>query len=249
MIRIVEGKEGAELASRIGERALAIVVDALRSSPTLAAMLCAGAEEIYVCGDVPTARKLAEGLDGALLAGERDSTTPEDFDLGNSPVEAVGIDLKGRSVVFTSSNGAPILVACRGAGRIVMGSPANAHLITGAAQQALATGREVIFIPAMDHGEPCEEDSAAAALLAEVTGPDINPSQETLVTQWLARIADGGLEKLFRESIHGRELDTLGFGEDLTAAAKPDIYSKLPQVLEFIDMRDGATVARVGNGS
>jgi len=249
LIRIAEGQEGAELASRIGERAIAIVVDALRSSATLAAMLCAGARDVYVCSDVPTARKFAAGLDGALLAGERDSITPEDFDLGNSPVEAAASDLGGRQIVFTSGNGAPILVACSGAGTIVMGSPANARQVTGTAQRALAAGREVVIIPAMDHGEPCEEDTAAAALLAEVIGPDIDPAQELLIAQWLTRITEGGLEKLYRESGHGRELETLGFGRDLAAAATPDIYPALPKVLEYIKTGDGATVARVGNGS
>jgi 2-phosphosulfolactate phosphatase len=248
LIRIAEGLEGAGLAARKGEGALAIVVDALRSSATLAAMLCAGAREIVVCGDIETAREAAAQIDGAVLAGERDSRTPDDFEMGNSPVAAAEKDLRGRRIVFTSSNGAPILVACRGAGRILMGGVANARLAARAAQSALAAGSEVVIIPARDHGRESEEDTASAVLLAEAIGPDIEPTQEALVSSWRTRIVEGGLEKLFRESAHGKELAGLGFGGDLSAAATPDLYPALPQVLEFYGV-GGATVARVGNGA
>jgi 2-phosphosulfolactate phosphatase len=248
LIRIAEGIEGAELAARMGEKSLAIVVDALRSSATLAAMLCAGASEIYVCSDVETSRATAARFGGSLLAGERDSRTPEGFEMGNSPLEAAEKDLQGKRVVFTSSNGAPILVACRGAGDILMGGAVNAQLVTSAAQQALTAGCEVVIIPARDHGRESVEDTASAVLLADVIGPDIDPSQEAMLSRWRARIIEGGLETLFRESGHGKELSGLGFGDDLRAAATPDLYPALPKVLEFINI-GASTVARVGNGA
>jgi len=248
VIRIVGGLEGAALAAELGERATAIVVDALRSSVTLAAMLSAGAENIFACADMDTARKIAAREKDTLLAGERESKTPADFDLGNSPVEAVAAELKGRNIAFTSGNGAPILVACRGAARIVMGGPANAGAAAAATREALATGGEVIIIPAGDHGEECEEDSAAAALLAEVSGPDIDPEQEVMLARWRNRIVEAGLETIFRESAHGRELARLGFEEDLRVSARPDLFATLPEVKEFFSV-DGATVARVGNGA
>jgi 2-phosphosulfolactate phosphatase len=249
LITIAGGLDGARLAAgggRSGDGAVAVVVDALRSSATLAAMLTAGASEIVVCADVSAARAAAAELGDALLAGEEDNTTPDGFDLGNSPVEAANADLGGRRVVFTSSNGAPIIVAAHGAARILVGGPTNSTLTERAADEALAGGLEVIIIPAMDRGRDCDEDLASAVLLAEVIGPAIAPEQEELAALWRGRIADAGLERLFRESEHGRLLSSLGFDEDLSAAASPDLYPALPEAHTITEIA-GATVAVVDN--
>ena len=248
MIRIAFGPQGAAEAASQGSKAIAVVVDALRSSATLTAMLKAGAEAIYVCADVPTARAVAAKLEGALLAGESNTVTPEGFDLGNSPVAIARTDIAGREVVFTSSNGAPILVACRGAARIVMGGLNNAAAVAKAVFAAQAEGRDAIIIPAGELGVECDEDTAAAVLLAEVAGPDIDPAQEGLMARWRAAVAAEGLQKLFAESLHGKALIDKGFGEDIAAAAAPDTASTLPDVAEFLDF-DGTTVALVRDGS
>ena len=248
MIRIAFGPPGAEQAAAQGDKAIAVVVDALRSSATVAAMLQAGAEAVYVCADVATARAVAAELDGALLAGESNSMTPEGFDLGNSPVAIARTDIAGRRVVFTSSNGAPLLVACRGAARIVMGGANKAKLVAEAAFAAQAQGRDVIVIAAGDLGVECDEDTASAVLLAEVAGPDIDPGQEELMNRWRSAIAEAGLERLFAASTHGRALIEQGYGEDIAAAASPDTASTLPQVVEYLDF-NGKTVALVRDGS
>jgi 2-phosphosulfolactate phosphatase len=234
MIYIAGGTEGATAAARRGAGTMAVVVDALRSSATIPALLTAGASEVLLCPDLESARSLHNDLGNALLAGERDSATPEDFHLGNSPLEAAGADVRGKTVIFTSSNGAPILVACRGAGRILMGGPVNADRVAGAAQRHLAAGGDVVVIAAGDHGAECDEDTAAAVLLALVIGPCFAPEQEGLVEVWRTRIAVEGLENLFRNSSHGRELTSLGFDADITAAATPNLYPALPEAVEFI---------------
>jgi phosphosulfolactate phosphohydrolase-like enzyme len=234
MIHIVGGTRGAMAAARRGEGNMAVVVDALRSSATIPALLATGASQVLLCPDLESARALYKNLENALLAGERDNAVPEDFHLGNSPLEAAEAEVSGRTVIFTSSNGAPILVACRGAGRILMGGPVNAEIVAGAAQRHLAAGGDVVIIAAGDHGEECDEDTAAAVLLALGIGPCIMPEQEGLVDLWRTRIAVEGLENLFRNSRHGRELTGLGFDSDITAAATPDLYPALPEAVEFI---------------
>jgi len=245
MIRIIGGAAGAAAAAELG--ALAVVVDALRSSATVAAMLAAGASEVLVCADPETARGVAAEVGDALLAGEWRSSTPEGFDLGNSPVAAAEADLSGRRVVFTSSNGAPMLVSCCGAGRILMGGATNAEAVVLAARAALAARTEVVIVPAGDMGGESEEDFASAVLLAEAIGPDIDPGQAEMLDRWRERLA-GGLEALMRTCPHGLELAKLGFDSDLAAAATQNLYPVLPEVLGF-RRRGGAAVARVGIGA
>src|SRR5690242_5515107 len=104
-IYLMRGSEGCLLAVR--QHALAIVVDALRASTTLSVMLDQGAERILVVADVEDAFALAAQTPGALLAGERGGQPLPGFDFGNSPLEILSAPrLDGRTVVFTSSNGA-----------------------------------------------------------------------------------------------------------------------------------------------
>lgn len=244
MIRILTGKEGASRAAASGEDNLVVIVDALRSSATVAALLWAGAREVYLCSDPDSARRVSGDVTGSLLAGEWKGRTPSGFDLGNSPLEAAAASVEGKPVVFTSSNGAPILVACRGAGKIVMGGAANATAVADEAQRKLAGGGDVIIVAAGDKGHDCDEDMAASALLAEAIGPDIDPAQEELKSRWISRIAEEGLEQLFRNSEHGKELSQLGFDGDLTAAASPDLYPVVPEAVDFPEIT-GITVAKM----
>jgi 2-phosphosulfolactate phosphatase len=242
MIHIIGGLEGA--AAAVEKHALAVMVDSLRASATLCAFFLAGAGEVLVCGDVETARLLARGEKNALLAGERKSLPPEGFHLGNSPVAAAATELDGKTVIFTSTNGAAILRACQGADGTVVGGITNADRIAGCAQWHLANGGDVVIIHAGDEGRESDEDLAAAVLLADVIGPDINPEQEALLNSWKYRITDAGLVELFGTSRHGRELLKLGFESDLEAAAQVNLYPVLPKVDGYFDF-EGAIVVRL----
>jgi 2-phosphosulfolactate phosphatase len=239
MVHIIPGLDGARRAAQMG--ALAIVVDALRSSATLCAFCDAGAAAIHVCSGLETARTLAASLDGALLAGEKESRIPDDFDLGNSPIEARNRRARG-PVVFTSSNGAIMLCAARGANAVIVGGLNNAGAVADFAQSHRAAGRDVVIIPAGDGGRECDEDMASAVVLAEVIGPDIEPAREGLLSYWKSRISARGMTDLFRQSDHGGELIALGFEADVLNAAEADISNSVPLVREYVDF-NGESVA------
>lgn len=230
MLSIIPGIEGAHAAARTG--ALAIVVDALRSSATLCAFLEVGAREIHVCAGLETARALAAEMEGALLAGEKKSRIPPDFSFGNSPHQARNSRVTG-PLVFTSSNGAVMLCAARGAGAVIVGGVNNAGAVAACAQRYRTAGRDIVIIPSGDEGRECDEDTASAVILAEIIGPDIDPAQEGLLNYWKSRIAARGLTDLFLASEHGRELLRLGFDADVHSAADADISDVVPYVSRY----------------
>lgn len=242
MIKIIPGLAGAHYAAE--NHALAIIVDALRASATLCAFCEGGASAISVCSDVESARKVARTLDGALLAGEKDSIKPDDFDLGNSPVEAMKADIEGRELVFTSSNGARMLVAAKGSFKVVAGSVVNAGAIAEEALAAAMRGIEIVLIPAGDGDENSIEDMASCALLADTIGPDIDPAQEALIASLRSEIAQSGLTELFLTSEHGKDLVKLGNEDDVIFAANPDFLRVVPEVSEYY-AEGNITIARL----
>lgn len=113
---------------------VAIVIDVVRATTTLAVMFDRGCARVLVAGDIPEARAFVAGAaDPLLLAGESGGLRPPGFDFGNSPIELAEAELAGREVVFCTTNGTRALRACAGARAIMAGSLRNAEAVCRAA--------------------------------------------------------------------------------------------------------------------
>jgi len=232
-IYLTRGRAGCALSGQVS--AIAIVVDALRASTTLAALLDHGVERIQVTARVEDARKLAKETPDALLVGERRGERLPGFHLGNSPLEVLASPrLDGCHAIFTSSNGAQRLTACHGAGRILVGTVANAHAVADwTRRQADATGRPVDLIAAgkfPDEDFISPEDEAACAYLAGRIGLPLHPDAHESFIYWECELILRGLEEIFRSSRHAQRLMEIGYGEDVIFCTRPDTLASLPVV-------------------
>ena len=230
---LTRGRVGCALAGQVS--AIAIVVDALRASTTLAALFDHGVTRVRVIARVEDARKLAKQAPDALLVGERRGERLPGFHLGNSPLEVLASErLDGRTAIFTSSNGAQRMTACHGAGHILVGTVANAHAVADwARRQADATGRPVNLIaagkfPEEDFVSP--EDEATCAYLAQRIGLPIHPDAREDFARWERELILRGIEAIFRSSRHAQRLMEIGYGEDVIFCTRPDTLASLPVV-------------------
>jgi 2-phosphosulfolactate phosphatase len=150
-----------------------IVVDVIRATTTLAVMFEQGARRVLVARDVDAARRVRGSLPSALLAGEVNAVAPPDFDHGNSPDEWGRLDLAGREILFSTTNGARGLHAAMGGGPVFAGALRNASAVCAA---ALSTARQLATPP--EHGavaiicsglrdQPAPDDSLCAGWLIE----------------------------------------------------------------------------------
>src|SRR4051812_7431547 len=114
------------------EAPVGIVVDVLRATSTIAQALASGYARVLCCRDVDDARRIAESLEGAVLAGERACVRIPGFDFGNSPSEFV--EPHGDTVLLTTTNGTrAILAAAERCERVYAGSLLNLGAIVAAA--------------------------------------------------------------------------------------------------------------------
>jgi 2-phosphosulfolactate phosphatase len=243
-IHLSRGAAGCDLA--VGYRAVAIIVDALRASTTLAALFDHGAARVQVVAELDDACALGAGVPDAVLVGERNCLPPAGFHLGNSPREVLaGPRLDGRNVVFTSSNGAQRLTACAGARHILVGTVANAAtLIARARALALAQDCDIVFVGAgkyPDEAYIAPEDEAAAVYLAMRIGLPISPLSREDFTYWQHAIATRGLADIFHASPHARYLVAAGLTEDIDYCATPDQLYSVPEMVGLVDL-DGRGV-------
>src|SRR5438477_6670544 len=123
-------------AAPVPRHSVAVIVDVLRASSTLSYALVNGATRVLPVATPDQARALAAHTPGALLCGERDGKRIEGFALGNSPAEYRPEIVRGRPLVFASTNGSIALLAAAGARRRLLGSFINAGAVVNAVANA-----------------------------------------------------------------------------------------------------------------
>ena len=207
-----------------------IVIDTLRATTAITTLLAAGARAVYPCSGHAEARALAATLPGSKLCGETNGLTVEGFDYGNSPTEFQHIDVRGWTVVQSTSNGTRAL-ALTGAAEVTL---------VGCLRNRAAAARAAISAPGslaiVCSGEreataPSVEDTftAGAVVEAVLAADDTRtPLPGALLARRLFRSYRRSATAAFAESPHAAHLRRLGFQADLRFAGELDVVSVVP---------------------
>ena len=105
----------------------------------MAVMFDQGAARVLVASTIEEAREAARKVAGRLLCGERNVQPVPGFDYGNSPVQFSQIDLTGRELIMTTTNGTRAFYACPTDSTCLAGSFYNAE---AAALKALTQAKD-----------------------------------------------------------------------------------------------------------
>lgn len=123
-IEILHLLDGAEKA--IGT---AVVIDVFRAFSLEAYLYQRGAALILPVQTVQEALDLKKEHPEYLLAGERHGAKVQGFDVGNSPSAIMHLDVKGKTVIHTTSAGVQGLLAASHADEVISGALVNAAAI------------------------------------------------------------------------------------------------------------------------
>lgn len=217
--------------------ATALVVDVIRATTTAAQLLAAGVRELVLTGEVEEAREEARRR-GALLAGEREGRPPEGFDLGNSPLAARTQDVRGRTVVMTTTNGTR--AALRTAQHVFGVGLAALVNAWAAARWALARGGDLVLVAAGREGRVALDDSyAIGALVARLVElePDLRLDDGAKLAHALYLAQPDALAVL-SQSAAAKALEEIGLGGDVPLCARIDELALVPELRS----REGAVL-------
>lgn len=215
---------------------VAVVIDVLRATTWVATALEWGAWGVRPVREVEAARALAQSLreagQGVLLAGERGGLPPQGFDLGNSPAELMGLELRGRRLVLTTTNGTRALEAVAGSGEVLVTSLRHGE---ATARYLARRGRPVRLVCAGTEGRLSLEDLLAAGWVVrhlQRLGVQLQLADTARVAEALAVAWEGRELEALRAAEHGQYLVGLGFAQDLALAAQRDVW---PGVIRLED--------------
>ena len=214
---------------------VAIAIDVLWATTTLAVLFERGCRGVWVASDADAARAAGRAAN-RLICGEEGGLPPPGFDHGNSPVEFARLDLSGREVVFATTNGTGTLRACAAARRVFAGSFVNLTAAVRAAARALdepgdSSGRLLIAC-AGTHGRFGLEDAACAGMMVSVLvreNPDVALDDAAEAARRLYESYGGAFEAV-RASRHARTLVELGLAEDVQFCAQVDVTHVVPEL-------------------
>jgi 2-phosphosulfolactate phosphatase len=224
----------AVTAGRVADRTV-LVIDVLRASTTIVTALDRGAHAVIPVADPESARAVAAGTPGAIIAGERRGEKIAGFDLGNSPVEFAAAPAAGRIVIFTTSNGTRALLACRSAGAVAIAAFVN----LGAARDwALHARNDVTIVCAGERGAVSLEDQVCAGLLVDrlvARRVDAALTADAAEAQRVAKPFRDDISRLAEASAWARHLVLTGHGPDVAACLTLDTTSTIPVYTPGVD--------------
>lgn len=211
--------------------ATAVVIDVLRATTTIVHALAAGCTDVRPCVELDEARKLADSMRAGkvLLGGERGGVALPDFDLGNSPREYVAARCKGVSLVLTTTNGAKALARAAAAERVLVAAFVN---FSAVCEQVRQDARPLHIVCAGIKGAPALEDTLLAGafvdFLCEEMETNLNDSARLAWDCYEnhGQVLAGALEI----SHGGQHLRSLGFDDDVRAAAEVDKFNLVPEM-------------------
>ncbi len=211
-----------------------VVIDQIRASTVIVTLLDLGVSDLVLAGNVASARRLAREH-GSLLAGELRARKPPGYDFDNSPSELVRADLRGRSLVLSTTNGTAVLHRVRGARHVLVGCLRNA---TACARAALAIAeRERVGIRVVCAGRSrrfvLEDAYAAGAILeavaAELAERGVEPAMtDAAILALRLRAAEPDPVAALAESDGGATLRRIGQEEDIPFCAETDRSATVP---------------------
>jgi 2-phosphosulfolactate phosphatase len=209
-----------------------VVIDVLRASTTIATALHNGAKEIIPVATVESAMKIVGNLFGdvTLLGGERNGMMIEGFNLGNSPLEYIEERVKGKSIVFSTTNGSQAMVKARYAKEMVV-----CGFVNMSAVEKFVEGRDAVIVCSGRGGNFSMEDAVCAGMLihklVETNGRAVEFGDAGAASLALYKNHNKSLYKMVKSTEHGQYLEEIGLGDDLKICAEVDTIPVLPMLV------------------
>jgi 2-phosphosulfolactate phosphatase len=211
-----------------------VVIDVLRSSTTITVALNNGAREIIPVESIENAVKISGSLFGdvTLRGGERNGNIIQGFNLGNSPLEYSQATVKGKSIIFCTTNGSVAMYRSRFARHLAIGSFINVSAVTDFIGGVNADFLLICAGRANTFSNFSLEDGICAGMVIQKLLDDKSLSVEltdsSLAAQALQKAYGRSILKMLKSTEHGRYLVEIGFAEDIKLCAEIDSIPVLP---------------------
>jgi 2-phosphosulfolactate phosphatase len=203
------------------ETPVAVVVDVLRATSTIAQALESGYRRVYCCREVQDALALRERLGEGLLGGERQAVRVEGFDVGASPREV--LEPQGEVLIYSTTNGTRAVLAAAAASReVLLGSLLNLSAVAEAVKD------DCVIVCAGFQGAFALDDAYCAGRIVQLL--DAERTDAAIAAELVARSYPTALDGLY-----ARTYGPPGLDDDIRYCAQEDVVRAVPRFSRMVD--------------
>lgn len=207
-----------------GPAHVAIVVDVMRATSTIAQALASGYRRVLCCGEIDDARALGEQLgDNAVVGGEREAVQIAGFDLGASPRDY--LEPRAETAILTTTNGTrTTLAAAANAEHVLLGSLLNLDAVAAAAREP---GEDITVVCAGYQGAFAVDDAYCAGRIVSLLDGERTD----------AAVASAAIARAYPtawEGVNARTYGPPGLEDDLRWCTQENTLSVVPRFTRMV---------------
>jgi 2-phosphosulfolactate phosphatase len=203
------------------EAPIAVVVDVMRATSTIAQALASGYRRVYCCRHVDDALALRERLGEGLLGGERNAVRIEGFDIGASPREV--LEPRGETLIYTTTNGTKaVLAAAASCDEVILGSLLNLSAVAGAVRD------DCVIVCAGFQDRFALDDAYCAGRIVQLLGGEVTDAAKA------CGILAGAFPTAW-DALMARTYGPPGLEEDLRFCAQEDTIDVVPRLNRMVE--------------
>ena len=207
---------------------IAVVIDVLRATSAICAGIENGIERIIPVSTVEQAMEYKN--QGYMVAAEREGKVVDGFDFGNSPYSYMNPNLKGKTVVMTTTNGTKAINIAADMHTVVIGSLNNLDALC---QWLIDQKKDVMLLGSGWKDKFNLEDTICAGAIADklIDSQKFKATEDsTIAAKFIARSATENIFSFLRASSHRQRLRKLNLNEDVKYCLTPNTVTCIPML-------------------
>jgi 2-phosphosulfolactate phosphatase len=206
-----------------------VVIDVFRATSAIVTAFDNGIKEIIPVSSIEEAKEYKEK--GYFVGAERKGEIIEGFDFGNSPFSYMQEQLRGQTVVLTTTNGTKALNRAKAADKVIVGAFLN---LTAVIDYLRAEKKDVLLLCAGWRDRFNMEDTLFAGAVVEGLIKDPlfgNLADSAIASMHMYQGAKGDLNEYLKDSSHRRRLARLDLEKDIVYCLQTDISANVPELV------------------
>jgi 2-phosphosulfolactate phosphatase len=203
-----------------------VAIDVLRATTAICAAFANGVEKIIPVSTVEEAQAYKDK--GYLAAAERGGKIVAGFEFGNSPYAYMTPEIKGQTVVLTTTNGTRAINIAAKTHKVIIGSLINLQAVI---DYFINDPEDVLLLASGWQGKFNLEDSICAGAIADAlikSGKYMSEEDSTIAATFLYQKAKVNYFGFLKASSHRRRLRNLNLNEDIKYCLTPNQTDVLP---------------------
>ena len=211
-------------------KSIVVVVDVLRATSAMCTAFKHGIDRIIPVSTLEEALDYRD-VDDVILAAERNGKQVRGFDFGNSPLQYQENDVKGKTLVMTTTNGTKAINIAKRDHQVVIGSFLNIDALT---DWLANQHKDVVVLCAGWKNDFCFEDALFAGALSEKllkTKLFDSDSDSANGSRMMYIRAKSDMFRFLGISQHRKRLIHLNIEEDIKFCLQENITNVIPLLM------------------